>query len=401
MSHVGCLGRPHHLADRPARTAPRAPGRRRSDRSRRHDNVIRRGGRICAIPVHATGVRLYHFPQRTYSPRLGRWLQRDPLGYVDGVNLYEYARSMPTFFVDPFGLAVSLDLDPDPGSQGEVGGGTDVGDGDDPNDDEGPLTFPLPPPWYFRLVLHETVPQNGTTGGGDGGGSALPGGIGPVGFPGPDKDDAQQGKKPKRGKDEKPEDPVAKILGWLAEIEREHKLYGGSPGWFLDDEDINNLRRNAIRYLLSLLGLNEDKLLKLIEKLDNFLEKLEDATDIENVPYYEKIKQLYSALKVIDALLRGKNMDPSVALIGYQQAIRRIFDFAALALPIPGVGTILKAGDEMLKAVNKAISEPIVRINVKELKEGRLPRGWGRPVRPRLARGTLRWYGPPSYFTFD
>ncbi len=67
------------------------------------------------------GVRLYHFPQRTHSPRLGRWLQRDPLGYVDGVNLYEYARSMPTFFVDPFGLAVSLD--PDPGSQGDVAGG--------------------------------------------------------------------------------------------------------------------------------------------------------------------------------------------------------------------------------------------------------------------------------------
>ncbi|HOW72938.1 MAG TPA: RHS repeat-associated core domain-containing protein [Phycisphaerae bacterium] len=32
-------------------------------------------------------VRLYHFWDRSYSPALGRWLQRDRLGYVDGVGL--------------------------------------------------------------------------------------------------------------------------------------------------------------------------------------------------------------------------------------------------------------------------------------------------------------------------
>ena len=47
---------------------------------------------------------LYHFPARSYSPSLGRWLQRDPLGYVDGLNLYEYVRSSPMNFVDPLGL---------------------------------------------------------------------------------------------------------------------------------------------------------------------------------------------------------------------------------------------------------------------------------------------------------
>ena len=47
---------------------------------------------------------LYHFLFRSYSPSLGRWLQRDPIGYVDGMHLYQYAASMPLRFVDFFGL---------------------------------------------------------------------------------------------------------------------------------------------------------------------------------------------------------------------------------------------------------------------------------------------------------
>jgi RHS repeat-associated protein len=46
----------------------------------------------------------YHFWARTYSPRLGRWMQRDPLEYVDGVNLYVYASSSPLISTDPLGL---------------------------------------------------------------------------------------------------------------------------------------------------------------------------------------------------------------------------------------------------------------------------------------------------------
>ncbi|HPD32399.1 MAG TPA: RHS repeat-associated core domain-containing protein [Phycisphaerae bacterium] len=49
-------------------------------------------------------VALYHFYWRTYSPSLGRWHQRDPLGYVGGVSLYEYVASLPTVLIDPFGL---------------------------------------------------------------------------------------------------------------------------------------------------------------------------------------------------------------------------------------------------------------------------------------------------------
>jgi RHS repeat-associated protein len=47
---------------------------------------------------------LYTVRFRTYSPTLGRWLERDPAGYVDGMGLYEYVRGGPIAAVDPRGL---------------------------------------------------------------------------------------------------------------------------------------------------------------------------------------------------------------------------------------------------------------------------------------------------------
>ena len=48
------------------------------------------------IMVIGTGLydpesELYYVRNRTYNPVLGRWIQRDPVGYAGGVNLYEYA----------------------------------------------------------------------------------------------------------------------------------------------------------------------------------------------------------------------------------------------------------------------------------------------------------------------
>ena len=40
---------------------------------------------------------------RHYCSVHGRWLQRDPLGYADGMNLYEYVSSRPTVLSDPSG----------------------------------------------------------------------------------------------------------------------------------------------------------------------------------------------------------------------------------------------------------------------------------------------------------
>jgi RHS repeat-associated protein len=43
---------------------------------------------------------LYSFPYRMYSPELARWLPRDPLGMVDGPNVYGYVKASPCSYVD-------------------------------------------------------------------------------------------------------------------------------------------------------------------------------------------------------------------------------------------------------------------------------------------------------------
>jgi RHS repeat-associated protein len=48
---------------------------------------------------------LYYYKARYYSPKLGRFLQCDPIGYEGGdLNLYAYVRNAPLNFRDPLGL---------------------------------------------------------------------------------------------------------------------------------------------------------------------------------------------------------------------------------------------------------------------------------------------------------
>jgi RHS repeat-associated protein len=47
---------------------------------------------------------LYHVRHRVYDPVAGRWLQRDPIGYAGGDNLYGYGPNSPHIGSDPMGL---------------------------------------------------------------------------------------------------------------------------------------------------------------------------------------------------------------------------------------------------------------------------------------------------------
>ena len=48
---------------------------------------------------------LYFYRARMYSPSLGRFMQTDPVGYVDGPNLYTYVNNNPLGWIEPLGLA--------------------------------------------------------------------------------------------------------------------------------------------------------------------------------------------------------------------------------------------------------------------------------------------------------
>ena len=51
----------------------------------------------------------YFAPFRYLNPDAGRWLKRDPLGMIDGPNMYNYVTANPLNWIDPFGLRTWTD----------------------------------------------------------------------------------------------------------------------------------------------------------------------------------------------------------------------------------------------------------------------------------------------------
>ena len=75
-----------------------------------HDPILLTTSALSADPNQSSAA-YYHVRHRVYDTNLGRWTKRDPLGYVDGMGLYEYCGSNAAIRRDPRGTHAKVAID--------------------------------------------------------------------------------------------------------------------------------------------------------------------------------------------------------------------------------------------------------------------------------------------------
>jgi RHS repeat-associated protein len=83
-----------------------------------YGNTISSSGSLAATNVYRFSSKelivnwgLYYYGYRFYDPNLQRWLNRDPIGEFEGINLYAFVLNSPPSLMDPLGLSeIRLDV---------------------------------------------------------------------------------------------------------------------------------------------------------------------------------------------------------------------------------------------------------------------------------------------------
>ncbi len=55
------------------------------------------------VEAGSNGTELYYYRARYYRPDLGRFISKDPLGMIDGANMFIYVKNNPVSLADPTG----------------------------------------------------------------------------------------------------------------------------------------------------------------------------------------------------------------------------------------------------------------------------------------------------------